>query len=145
MPYIHNEVGQTDGKQYSSTYEGRHINVLGSELSSPGTIARTGLKKGEAVFFGDVGVGISFSEIAQADLETKYATIDTEGIWWKTVTLTATRVPGDAVYIVEATGALRDTGGAGTRLFGYLVTGGDAGSVLCAVKVHFGPVAGTVS
>lgn len=138
MPYIHNELGQSDGKQYSPTYEGRHINVLGSQLSSAGTIAGTGLKKGEAVFFGDIAVGISLSEVAQADLATTYATIDTEGIWWKTVTLTGTRGPGQAIYIVEADGTLQDTGGVGTRLFGYLITGGNSGSQLCAVKVHFG-------
>jgi hypothetical protein len=145
MPNIYDEVGQTDGKQCSSTYEGRHIDVLGSALSSPGTIAATGLKKGEAVFFGDVGVGISFAEIAQADLATQYATLDTEGIWWKTVTLSGTRGAGQAVYIVEADGTLRDTGGAGTRLFGYLITGGASGARLCAVKVHFGQVIGSVS
>ena len=134
---VYKSTNQSDGNECSSTYEGRHLSIKGDELRSAGTVAGTGIAKGEAVAFGDIGVGISFKSIAQADLANERAAIDTEGVWWKTVTLTNTRVAGDAVYFNDADGTLQDTGGGGTRFFGYLVTGGDAGDVLCAVKVHF--------
>jgi len=137
MP-IYNSTGQSTGKQCSSTYEGRHITLLGSKLKSKGTVATTGLAKGEPVTFGDEGVGVALNSVAQALLATTYVAIDTEGIWWLSVVTSATMAPGDIVYIHLTTAVLSDTVTGGIK-FGYVVddvASGSGQAVLAPVKVH---------
>jgi hypothetical protein len=139
MP-IYNSTGHTSGEECSSTYEGRHVTILGSNLLSVGTVATTGLVKGEAVVFGDEGVGVAFNTVAQASLATTYVAVDTEGIWWLNVETSATMAPGDTVYINSLTGVVSDSAADGVRL-GYVVddvADGSGSAVLAPVKVHKG-------
>jgi predicted RecA/RadA family phage recombinase len=139
MP-IYNSTGHSTGEQCSSTYEGRHITILGSNLLSVGTVATTGLVKGEAVVFGDEGVGVVFNTVAQADRATTYVAVDTEGIWWLNVVTSATMAPGDTVYIHSTTGVVSDDDTGGRKL-GYVVddvADGSGSAVLAPVKVHKG-------
>jgi hypothetical protein len=136
----YDSTGQSTGKESSSTYEGRHLSLLGSKLKSKGTVATTGLVKGEPVTFGDEGVGVAFNSVAQALLATTYVAIDTEGIWWLSVVTSGTMVPGDIVYIHLTTAVLSDSAKGGVR-FGYVVAdvaNGSGQAVLAPVKVHKG-------
>ena len=136
MP-IYNSTGHVTGEQCSSTYEGRHITLLGSDFLTIGTVATTGCVKGEVCVFGDIGVGIVFNTVAQALLATTYVAIDTLGIWWLGVVTNATMVPGDSVYVHDTTGVVSDSA-AGGRLLGYVVedvADGSGAAVVAPVKL----------
>ena len=140
MPTIYNSTGHTTGEECSSTYEGRHITLLGSAVSTVSKKASTGVVTGEPCLFGDEGVGVCFDTIAHADLATKVTAVDTEGIWWLNVVTSATMAPGDIVYIHDTNFNLTDTA-AGARRFGYVVAdvaSGTGSAVLACVKVHKG-------
>ena len=134
---IYNSTGHTSGEECSSTYEGRHITLIGTDFATVGTIASTGCVKGEPCTFGDIGTGVVFNTVANASLATTYVAIDTGGIWWLDVVTSATMAPGDTVYIEETTGVLSDTAGTG-RVFGYVVedvASGTGTAVLACVKL----------
>ena len=147
------------GTQVSSTYEGRHLTVLESELIHPfnGT---TFVAKGEQVLlcrtavpatYG-IAVGVAFNTATAA---TDLIAIDTEGIWNLTVfaqdDLGAAAIEiGDPIYIHDSSVGAASLNGLGDaelskittpatqRFFGYalgrMVAGG-SGQI--AVKAHF--------
>jgi hypothetical protein len=156
--------GRVAGEECSSTYEGRHITVLESELIHP--YHSDGLvDKGDPVIVGDpttgaVIVGVAFKSAAAA---TDLIAIDTEGIWFLNVLgidsdgtndgHAHALALGDPIYIKRAAGTV----GAPYMLsgqdnpedflpFGY-VLGAVAASTpatptdptLVAVKVHWHP------
>jgi len=140
MPTFYNSTGHTSGEECSSTYEGRHLTLLGSKISTVGTKAGTGCVSGEACLFGDEGVGVVFNTVANASLATTGVAVDTEGIWWLNVVTSATMAPGDIVYIHNTNFNLTDTS-TGARRFGYVVAdvaSGSGSAVLAPVKVHKG-------
>jgi len=150
---------QVAGTEVSSTYEGRHVTVLESELIHPFR-ASTFVNKGDPVLlcrtavpatYG-IAVGVAFNTaIAATDL----IAVDTEGIWNLTVYAeddngNAAIEIGDPIYIHDgSTGAAtlnglgdaelsKITNPATQRFFGMaygrMVAGG---SGVIAVKVHF--------
>jgi len=150
------------GTEVSSTYEGRHVTVLETEIIHP-YIADGFVNKGDPVVLCDAGVpttyghavGVAFSSATAA---TEYIAIDTEGIWNLTVYAeddngNAAIEIGDPLYIRagDLPGAA-DADGTGdaeiskivdpaTQVpFGYalgsIVAGG---SGVIAVKVHWDP------
>jgi len=140
MPNFYNSTGHSTGEECSSTYEGRHLTILGARLDSVSKKASAGILKGEAVLFGDEGVGVAFNDVAHADLATTGVAVDTEGVWWLNVVTSATMAPGDIVYIHNTNFNLTDTS-TGARRFGYVVAdvaSGSGSAVLAPVKVHKG-------
>lgn len=153
----------TAGTEVSSTYEGRHLTLLETELIHPTHAADGWVNKGDPVLICDAGdittygkiVGVAFTS-ATADAD--YIAIDTEGIFNLTVFGTddidnsAVRI-GDDIYIHDgSTAGVGATGtGDGTlskrrniatqRHFGVAlgrVPGGGSGVI--AVKVHMDPL-----
>ena len=152
----YSQTGKAAGEEASSTYEGRHLTILESELRHP-YHADGFVDKGDPVIHttttGHV-VGVAFTSAAAA---TDYIAIDTEGFWYLTVRgfgdaaasdlqnigTAATVNPGDQLYINITT----DTTYAGTISkisdfetqvpFGYALDGVVSGtSEVIAVKVH---------
>ncbi len=133
-------VGGTAGSQVSSTYEGRHLVILESDLVHP---TRTGelCTKGDPVVCGNI-VGVALNT---ADAATDYVEIDTEGIWNLTVVGACSGgntaiVMGDPIYINSTTAVLNHDGTTGTtKTFGYALGPVTSGaSTVIAVKVHWG-------
>ena len=150
------------GTEVSSTYEGRHLTVLESELIHP-YVADGFVNKGDPVCLCDAGVPTTFGwavgvALNSATAATDYIAIDSEGIWNLTVYAenddgnVAVEI-GDALYIrAGAVPGAADADGTGDaelskirnlvtqRFFGYalgsIVSGG---SGVIAVKVHFSP------
>jgi len=155
---------QTAGTEVSSTYEGRHLTVLETELIHP--FRASGLvNKGDPVIICNAAavaergnaVGIA---LATATAITDYIAVDTEGIWNLTVFSYddtgggSAIVAGDPLYIHDGS-----TGGVGalgtgdatiskrksvvTQIpFGYALgalVGAGTGQI--AIKVHWDPVA----
>ena len=149
--------GLTAGEEISSTYEGRHITVLESELFHPYHSDGYVDKGDPVVVLTSTGyiVGVAF---ASATAETDQIAVDTEGIWNLTVyadtddvwatSQTGAVSPGDALFINSVTtGAI--TAGVGacgiskrrdhaTQIpfgiaYGYL---DDADEGRIAVKIH---------
>jgi len=139
------EANETAGTEVSSTYEGRYLTFLASELHGPNAL----IVKGDPVFLetlaGDI-VGVAMhSQHATID---NLITIDTEGIWnlsviarddWGNVAI----VPGDALYIdhEDAVGTIdRRHDPESHILFGYALGAVSEGNTaVIAVKVHWGP------
>jgi len=131
--------GQTSGAEASSTYEGRHLAFLESEMVH--TYHSDGLvDKGDLVIVGNI-VGIAFdSAVAATDL----IAIDTEGIWYLTVlgTNEAGNIavsPGDQIYVHKTTPALSKNSNKNTHqrfgvALGDVVSG--VTTTVIAVKVH---------
>ena len=72
---------RTAGEEGSSTYEGRHLTIVESELVHP--YAADGfVNKGDPVLHGANVVGVAFRDAAAA---TDLISIDTEGIWYLNV------------------------------------------------------------
>ena len=151
---------KTAGEEGSSTYEGRHLTIVESELYHP--YHADGLvDKGDPVIVGNpatgsCAVGVAFNSAAAA---TDLIAVDTEGIWYLNVlgkesdgtidghahALTL----GDPIYIKR----VATTVGAPYMLsgeddpsdflpFGYVlgaVTASTTGPTLVAVKVHWDP------
>jgi len=131
------------GDEISSTYEGRHITLLESDLVHP-THADGFVDKGDPVVSATgrpAIVGVAFKNAAAA---TDQIAIDTEGIWNLDVVATddagANAVAGgDCIYINTTTAVLSKISNQATQVpFGYalgIVTSGVTNAI--AVKVHF--------
>jgi len=128
----------TAGEEISSTYEGRHVTLLASELTHAGAVVTKGLP----VVFGDV-VGIALkTEVAGTDL----IAVDTEGIWVVDVYAQdidggSAVVPGDRLFIQTATCIVSKIEYTpGYLPFGYaLGSVGSGDTETIAVKVHQDP------
>jgi hypothetical protein len=135
----------TIGTEVSSTYEGRHVTLLASEINHGNVLAV--VTKGYPVIFGTItgnaGVGIALNtEVAATDL----IAIDTEGIWNVSVVATddagASLVTGgDPLYINTTTAVVSKIRTTATQIpFGYALGQVAAGATaVIAVKVHWDP------
>lgn len=135
----------TRGAEVSSTYEGRHVTLLASEINHGTGVAV--VTKGRPVVFGTVagnhGVGIPFiTEVAATDR----IPIDTEGIWNVQVVANddngASLVTGgDPLYINTTTCVVSKIRNTATQIpFGYaLGQVAAAATAVIAVKVHWDP------
>jgi hypothetical protein len=145
----------TAGDEVSSTYEGRHVTLLESELIHKAGNVGGFVNKGDAVVFGTValqGVGVAFkTAVAATDL----IAIDTEGIWALPVVASndngaSAVVGGDPLFINTTTAVISKIKTAATQIpFGYALGAIAAGTHVIAVKVHydqkFVPQIGTIS
>ncbi len=137
---------KTAGDEVSSTYEGRHVTLLESELIHP-THADGLVDKGDPVVFGTTalqGVGVAFKSAAAA---TDLIAVDTEGIWIIDVNAAddggnVAVEGGDRLYISITTAIVSKVADASTNIpFGYALGHIDAGSTeTIAVKVHWDPI-----
>ena len=140
--YPANEVA---GTEVSSTYEGRHLTFLESELHHP-THTPELVDKGDPCVVGREIVGVAFlSAVAATDL----IAIDTEGIWNLTVVATddfgsVAVAPGDALFINRSTCVISKIADPAVNTpFGYsLGTITSGATAVIAVKVHFDPTPG---
>jgi len=130
------------GTEVSSTYEGRHITVLESEITHP-THADGFVDKGDPVLVGDDVVGVAF---ASASAATDLIAIDTEGIWVQDVNAAddggnVAVAAGDELFINTTTCAISKITDANTqRHFGWALGAVDSGNTdTIAVKVHADP------
>ena len=133
---------KTAGDEISSTYEGRHLTFLESELNHPNH-ADALVDKGDPVIMGENVVGVAFRSAVAA---TDYITIDTEGIWALSVTGTDELgnnavVAGDELFLNKTTCLITKNPNKNTNAhFGYALGAVDAGATaVIAVKVHWDP------
>jgi len=136
------EANLTAGTEVSSTYEGRHLTFVESELThaNPGDAL---VDKGQPVLVGENIVGVAFkSAIANTDL----IAIDTEGIWNLSVVATDEDgnnavVAGDELFINKTTCIISKNSDKGTHArFGYALGAVSASNTaVIAVKVHWNP------
>lgn len=138
----YDQTSKVAGTEVSSTYEGRHITVIESEITHPSHTDGF-VDKGDPVLVGNDIVGVAFKSAAAA---TDYIAIDTEGIWWLTVygTNEAGNVAvaaGDELYINKTTCLLSKNDNKNThQRFGYALDSVVSGSSeVIAVKVHWSP------
>ncbi len=134
------------GQEVSSTYEGRHLALLESELIHPSHVDGF-VDKGDPVVFGTValqGVGVAFKSATAA---TDVIAIDTEGIWIIDVNAAddgGNRAieGGDRLYINRTTGIVSAIATAATQVpFGYALGHVDSGlTETIAVKIHWDPI-----
>ena len=131
------------GDEVSSTYEGRHLTFLESELTHPSHTDGF-VDKGDPVVVGSVIVGVAFLSAAAA---TDKIAIDTEGIWVQSVVAeddagNMAVAAGDELYINITTCIISKIADADTNIpFGYalgVLGAGETGTI--AVKVHFDPL-----
>ncbi len=132
------------GDEISSTYEGRHITVLDSDITGHANPDADGfINKGLPLMVGDKIVGIPFID---AEAATDRIPVDTEGIWIVDVLAQndaggSAVAGGDELYINLTTGVVSKINNtAVNRPFGYalgIITGGLTETI--AVKVHFDP------
>ncbi len=127
------------GEQISSTYEGRHLTFLASEINHGNVLAV--VTKGYPVIVGERIVGVAFNTEV---LETDLIAIDTEGIW--VIDVSAADIDGgsavaggDALFINTTTCVVSKTKySPGYIPFGYalgiITTPGNVERI--AVKVH---------
>lgn len=137
---------QTAGEEVSSTYEGRHVTLLESELIHPSHTDGF-VDKGDPVVFGTValqGVGVAFKSAAAA---TDIVAIDTEGIWILDVVAAddggnVAVEGGDRLYINITTAVVSKIADSATNIpFGYALGHVDSGLTnTIAVKLHWDPV-----
>jgi len=137
----------TAGDEISSTYEGRHVTLLESELIH-NAHGDGFVDKGDPVVFGTValqGVGVALKSATAA---TDLIAIDTEGIWvldcYAADDGGASAIEGgDRLYIANSTPcAISKIATAATQVpFGYALGHVDAGATeTIAVKVHWDPI-----
>jgi len=138
----------TEGEEVSSTYEGRHVTLLESELIHKAGNVGGLVDKGNPVVF-DIteghGVGIAFTDAAAA---TDLVAIDTEGIWIVDVVAAddggnIAVGGGDVLYINNVTAVVSKIATGATQVpFGYalgiIATPGNIERI--AVKLHWSPV-----
>ncbi len=130
-----------DGEEISSTYEGRHLTFLESELThEPGLSFVT---KGHPVVCGNI-VGIPFGTCTAA---TDLVVVDTEGIWIVDVNAAddggnVAVAGGDRLYINTTTCVVSKIATAASQIpFGYalgIISSGLTERI--AVKVHWDPI-----
>jgi len=135
----------TAGTEVSSTYEGRHVTVLESDLLHPSHTDGF-VDKGDPVIFGTValqGVGVAFISAAAA---TDWVAVDTEGIWNLSVVASnddgnSLVVGGNPLFINTTTGIISKISNVVTQVpFGYAMGQVTAGATaVIAVKVHWDP------
>jgi hypothetical protein len=127
------------GTEISSTYEGRHLTFLETEITHSGAFPT----KGIPVVVGNQIVGVPFTTLTAA---TQYCAIDTEGIWVIDVVATddagnSAVAGGDLLYINTTTCVVSKISNAATQIpFGYalgIITGGNTDTI--AVKIHYDP------
>ena len=125
------------GDEVSSTYEGRHILALESDLvhvnNGDGLV-----DKGQPVSFGigwnGAGVGIAMKS---AEAATEAIPVDTEGIWRCEVVAGFDVIVGQVIFITSA-GVLVDwPPDPECHIFGYALQAMSAGTETIAVKVHW--------
>jgi len=138
---------KTAGDEVSSTYEGRHVTVLESDLIHPSHTDGFA-DNGDPVVFGTtglqaVGVVVGPSATAATDL----VTVDTEGIWIIDVNAAddggnVAVEGGDRLYISITTAIVSKIADSTTNVpFGYALGHIDAGATeTIAVKVHWDPI-----
>lgn len=131
------------GTEVSSTYEGRHITVLESELTHPSHTDGF-VDKGDPVILGADVVGVAFKSAAAA---TDLIAVDTEGIWVQDVNAAddggnVAVAAGDQLYINTTTCAISKIADASTNIpFGTALGAVESGNTdTIAVKVHRDPV-----
>ena len=133
------------GQEISSTYEGRHITLLESDLVHPSHT--DGFVNKADPIVSATGkpaiVGVSFNSAAAA---TDRIAIDTEGIWNLDVVASnddgnSAVAGGDVIYINTTTAVLSKISNIATQVvFGYalgIITSGNTEAI--AVKVHWSP------
>ena len=133
------------GDEISSTFEGRHVTLLESDLVHPvHSPVNTLVEKGDPVVSATgrpAIVGVAFKSAAAA---TDRIAIDTEGIWNLDVVAVndagnSAVAGGDCIYINTTTAVLSKISDGATQVpFGYalgIVTSGATAAI--AVKVHF--------
>lgn len=125
------------GEEISSTFEGRHVNILEGDLVHP---AHTDgfVDKGDPVSFGigwaGMGVGIA---LVTASADTDVIPVDTEGIWRCEIVAEWDMIVGQIVFITSA-GVLVDwPPDENAHIFGYTLQPLLAGTGTIAVKVHW--------
>ena len=126
------------GEEISSTFGGRHVNILEGDLVHP---AHTDgfVDKGDPVSFGigamGQGVGIAFMS---ARATTDIIPVDTEGIWRCEVVVEFGIIVGQIIFITSA-GVLVDwPPDPECHIFGYALQPITAGvTATIAVKVHW--------
>ena len=129
-----------ENDEVSSTYEGRHLTFLASDITGHEHAVVT---KGHPVVIGEHIVGVAFNtEVNATDL----IAIDTEGIWNLKVAATDQDgnnavVAGDEIFVGKTTGLLSKNNNKFTHtFFGYALGSIAAGSTFTiAVKVHWDP------
>ena len=139
---------QLEGEEISSTYEGRHVTVLESELIHKAGNVGGFVDKGNPVIFGTPlghGIGIAFTSAAAA---TDLVAVDTEGIWIVDVVAAddggnRAIAGGDVLYINTTTAVVSAIATGATQIpFGYalgiIATPGNIERI--AVKLHWSPV-----
>jgi len=139
--------GKTAGEEGSSTYEGRHLTVVESELVHKSGNAGGFVIKGDPVIHsttaGVITVGVAFKTAAAA---TDLIAIDTEGIWYLTAydlndVGNSAIIAGNQIYINRTTAVLSKISNTVTNIpFGYAlgpVSNTGSGGIV-AIKVHFG-------
>jgi len=138
---------KTAGDEVSSTYEGRHVTVLESDLIHPSHTDGFA-DNGDPVVFGTtglqaVGVVVGPSATAATDL----VTVDTEGIWIIDVNAAddggnSAVEGGERLYISITTAIVSKIADSATNVpFGYALGHVDAGlTETIAVKVHWDPI-----
>jgi hypothetical protein len=133
---------KTAGEEFSSTYEGRHLTFLESELTHPSHTDGY-VDKGDPVLMGENVVGVAFNGASAA---TDLVAIDTEGIWILNVVATnedgnIAVAAGDELFIHKTTCVISKNPNKNTHArFGYAlgtVASGADGDI--AVKVHWNP------
>ena len=146
--------GQSAGNEGSSTYEGRYLTVVESELTHP-YHSDGFVDGGDPVMHGDNIVGVAMSSASAA---TDLISIDTEGIWYLYVLGCVSDGTSDGIALALAAGDpvyFQRTPGTDTYLlsgeqdpyhfqpFGYVlgaVSASTTSPTLVAVKVHNAPV-----
>lgn len=135
----YSQTGKTAGEEISSTYEGRHLTVVESELTHPSHTDGF-VDKGDPVLHGENIVGIAFKDAAAA---TDLIAIDTEGLWFLTVYGTnedgnVAVAYGDEIFINKTTCVLSKNNNKYThQRFGIALDAVVSGSnEVIAVKVH---------
>jgi len=133
---------ESAGSEGSSTYEGRHLTIVESELTHPSHTDGF-VDGGDPVLHGENIVGVAFSSAAAA---TDLIAIDTEGIWFLTVVGTdaagnSVVAYGDEIFINKTTAILsKNSDQATQQRFGYALGPVVAGATsVVAVKVHANP------
>lgn len=137
---------ETAGTEVSSTFEGRHLTFLESELRHPdntGQEAADYVDKGDPCVVGREIVGVAFLDgIALTD----QISLDSEGIWNLSVLANddlgaVAVVAGDALFINRTTCIISKIADPAVNTpFGYALGAITSGNTaIIAVKVHFDP------
>ena len=140
---LYPQTGRSAGEEASSTYEGRHLTVVESELTHPSHTDGY-VDKGDPVIHstgtGAYTVGVAFKSASAA---TDVIAIDTEGIWFETVyglndAGNSAVAAGDALYINKSTCVLSKISNPITNIpYGFALDAVVSGtSEVIAVKVH---------